>query len=154
MKYVLSTVIAALGLAGTSAADTHEHHRKAGPNGGRVIELEGGHAEMFVQPDRKIRVTMLDEAFKAITPGEQRVSAVAEAPAGKTRLAFGVENGAFISQTALPAGDGYQIVLQIRAGISAKPQNTRINYRTEICGECKRPEYACTCGTGGETHAH
>lgn len=137
------------------AVDSHDHQPAVGPNGGRVVEMEGGHAEFFVQPDRKVRVTILDGANKPTAPGEQKVTAIAEAPSGKEKLAFSISDGAFVSETALPEGDGYRVVLQIRAAADAKPENTRIDLHTEICGECKHPEYACTCTGGGhEGHGH
>ena len=51
-----------------------------------------------------------------------------------------------VSKTPLPEGDGYNVVVQIKAKPDAKPKNFRIKYDTGTCGECKRPQYACTCG--------
>ena len=153
MKHAILTLIAACSLTAAIAADSHDHKPAAGPNGGRVIEIEGGHAEFFVQPDKKIRVTLLDEKNKGVAPADQKVSAVAEAPTGKAKLSFAIADGAFVSEAAIPDGE-YRIVLQIRPNADAKPQNTRIDYNATICGECKHPEYACTCTGGGEAHAH
>jgi len=155
------TTLLALALLSTTAiqaADDHAHGKAvAGPNGGRVIEIEGGHAEFFVQPDRKVRVTLLTEDLKTMPPVEQTVSATAEAPAGKAKLAF-VKSGDFlVSETPLPEGNGYRVVLQIKATADAKPQNFRIDYNSVVCGECKLAEYACTCaghGGAGGGHAH
>jgi hypothetical protein len=143
MKHIILALLATCSIA--LAADTHDHKSVAGPNGGRIIDIESGHAEFFVQPDRKVRVTLLGEDGKAIAPAEQKISAVAEAPAGKTKLAFAIADGAFVSDAALPDGDNYRIVLQFRTTAEAKPQNTRIDYNTAICSECKQVEYACTC---------
>ncbi|OJV03230.1 MAG: hypothetical protein BGO12_15520 [Verrucomicrobia bacterium 61-8] len=49
-------------------------------------------------------------------------------------------------------GGGYRIVLQIRNTADVKPQNVRIEYHTEVCGECNRAEYACVCS--GDGHGH
>ena len=69
MKHLIPALVAALTLSIAIAADPHDHKAIVGPNGGRVIEIEGGHAEFFVQPDKKVRVTLLDEAGKAkLTP--------------------------------------------------------------------------------------
>ncbi len=96
--------------------------------------------------------------MKPVAPAEQVVKAVAEAPGrqGTDRLR---ENRceAFVSTTALPEGDGYRIVLQIKSTPEAKTKNFRIDYHTEICDGCKRAEYACTCsdhGAPGGGHAH
>lgn len=157
MKPILSALIAIASILSPAVAadDGHGHDKVVpGPNGGRVIEVEGGHAEFFVQPDKKARVTILDEEKKAVAPAEQKVTLVAEAPAGKTKLDFKVVDGAFVSDAALPEGNGYRLVLQIRANPEAKPQNTRIDYNMSICAECKHPEYACTCAAGGDAHGH
>jgi hypothetical protein len=153
MKHIILALIATCTLSVAIAADSHDHKPAAGPNGGRVIEIDGGHAEFFVQPDKKVRITILDEENKAVAPAEQKVSLIAETPTGKAKLAFAVADGAFVSDAAIPGGE-YRVVLQIRANADAKPQNTRIDYNPTICGECKHPEYACTCTGGGEAHAH
>ncbi len=150
--------LALLSVSFLHAADGHAHAKAvAGPNGGRVIETEGGHAEFFVQPDRKIRITLLTEDLKTMPPVEQSITATAEATAGKAKLAFVKSGEFFVSETPLPEGSGYRIVLQIKATSSAKPQNFRIDYNSAICGECKLAEYACTCeghGGAGGGHGH
>ena len=157
MKTILLTVCAlALSLFAATAADEHGHDKVIpGPKGGRIVDVEGGHAEFFVQEDKKVSVTLYNEEMKVLPPAEQIVTLNAEAPAGKTKLEFEKTAEAFVSSTALPDGDGYRVVLQIRASAEAKPQNFRIDYHTEVCGECKRAEYACICGEGEEKkHAH
>lgn len=159
MKHITALLTAAL-LATPllHAADGHDHGKAAaGPNGGRVVEIEGGHAEFFVQPDKKVRITLLSDDLKAQAAAEQVVTATAEAPAGKAKLAFTKSGEFFVSETALPEGDGYRVVLQIKASPEAKPQNFRIDYHAAVCGECKLAEYACTCaghGGGAGGHAH
>jgi len=74
------------------------------------------------------------------------VTAVAEPKSGKVKMEFERKGDTLISKTPLPEGDGYNVVVQIRAKPDAKPQNFRVKYDTGTCGECKRPEYACTCG--------
>ena len=143
----LQAILILLAIAATCAfsADEHDHKVIAGPKGGNVLETEPQHAEFFVQPDRKVSVTFYDEAMKPVAPGEQVVKVIAEVPSGKATLDFEKSGDAFVSKTALPEGDDYRIVLQIRQTADSKPQNFRIDYRTEICGDCKRPEYACVC---------
>jgi hypothetical protein len=53
--------------------------------------------------------------------------------------------GRFVSKTALPAGEPYRVVVQVRATPDAKPQNFRLDLNLALCGECQRAEYACTC---------
>ena len=51
-----------------------------------------------------------------------------------------------VSREPLPEGDGYNLVVQVRANAEAKPQNFRFAFLNHIClGECENPEYACTC---------
>ncbi len=147
MNTLLKTTLTLLAIASTSFAEEGHDHDKPmpGPKGGKVLETEPLHAEFFVQTDKKVSITFYDEGMKPIAPGEQAVKVIAEAPSGKATLDFEKTGGAFVSTTALPKGDGYRIVVQIRQTADAKPQNFRIDYHTEICGECKYPEYACVC---------
>ena len=160
MKHLIhSALILAATLCVAFAEEGHDHKAPiAGPLGGRVVEVDGGgHAEFFVQPDRKVTVAFYGEDMKPVAPAGQVVKAVAEAPAGKSQIAFEKTGEAFVSTTALPEGDGYRIVLQIKSTLDAKTKNFRIDYHTEICDGCKRAEYACTCsdhGAPGGGHAH
>jgi hypothetical protein len=117
-----------------------------GPKGGRLLENQPPRAEFFVEKDRTVTITFYDAALKPVAPAEQIVTAVAEAKSGKLKLEFEKKGGALVSTTPLPDGDGYNVVVQIRAAANARPQNFRIKYDSTTCRECKRPEYACTCG--------
>ncbi|HEY5953310.1 MAG TPA: hypothetical protein VIT18_03040 [Terrimicrobiaceae bacterium] len=143
----LQAILILLTIVATSAysADEHDHKVIPGPKGGKVLETDPLHAEFFVQPDRKVSVTFYDQAMKPVAPGEQVVKVIAEAPSGKTTLDFEKSGDALVSKTALPEGDDYRVVLQIRQTADGKPQNFRIDYSTETCSDCKRPEYACVC---------
>lgn len=159
MKTLLTALLALLVLTSAAiAADGHDHGKIIpGPKGGRIVEIEGGHAELLVQPDRKVAVIFYGDDMNAVNPAEQIVIVVAEAPAGKEKIEFEKTADQFVSRTALPEGDGYRIVLQIRGAEGAKAQNFRIDYHTETCGKCNRAEYACICaeesgGHGGHGH--
>jgi len=148
MKLIPSLTLLALSALPCVAAPegAHDHQHAAGPNGGRVLESKPLHAEFFVQPDRKIRLTFLDEALKPTAAGSQEAKAIAEAKTGKATLEFEKAGNVLVSKTALPEGDGYRIVVQIKNDPAAKPQNFRIDFLSHICGGCKLAEYACTCG--------
>jgi len=160
MKTLLTSALAIIVVVSTVfAADGHDHGKTIpGPKGGRVVEVEGGHAEFLVQSDRRVSVVFYGEDMKPVNAAEQIVTLVAEAPAGKEKLEFEKAADQFVSKTALPEGDGYRIVLQIRTTEGAKPQNFRIDYHAETCGKCNRAEYACICteesggGHGGHSH--
>ena len=155
MNTLLKTTLTLLAIASTSFAEEGHDHDKPmpGPKGGKVLETEPLHAEFFVQTDKKVSITFYDESMKPIAPGEQAVKVIAEAPSGKATLDFEKTGGAFVSTTALPNGDGYRIVVQIRPTADAKPQNFRIDYHDEMCGECKLAEYACVC-SDHKSHEH
>jgi hypothetical protein len=110
-----------------------------------MLETEPLYAEFFVQPDKKVSITFYDDGMKPITPTGQVVKVIAEAPSGKTTLDFEKTGDAFVSTATLPEKEGYRIVVQIKQAADAKPQNFRIDYHTETCGECKMAEYACIC---------
>ena len=155
MNNLLKATLALLAITSTTFAEKSRDHDKPipGPKGGRILEVESGHAEFFVQPDNKVSITFYDSEMKPAAPGEQVVKVIAEAPSGKATLDFEKAGDAFVSSSALPEGDGYRIVVQIKSTGEAKAQNFRVDYHTEVCGECKHPEYACTC-PDHEGHKH
>lgn len=116
-----------------------------GPKGGRLLEADGQRAEFFVNPDRRVEITYYDAALNAIGPGDQAVTVTAEPKSGRTKVDLEKTATGYVSKTALPEGDPYRVVVQLRAKPDAKPQNFRIDFNLETCGECKRAEYACTC---------
>jgi hypothetical protein len=147
MNTLLKATLTLLAITSTTFAEKGHDHDKPipGPKGGRILEVEGGHAEFFVQPDKKVSISFYDSEMKPAAPGDQVVKVVAEGPSGKATLDFERAGDAFVSSSALPEGDGYRIVVQIKSTAEAKAQNFRVDYHTEVCGECKHPEYACTC---------
>ncbi len=126
-----------------------------GPKGGKIVTTEAPHVELFVAPNRTVVVSFYDNNLKPVAPAAQVVSAVAEAKSGKVTLAFAAKDGALVSSGPLPEGDGYRIVLQVKDNAQARPKNYRIEFHDEVCGECKRAEYSCTCDdAGGGKHKH
>lgn len=155
MKQLIKLTLGLILLAtSANAADGHGHDKIIpGPKGGKIVEVGDGHLEFFVQPDKKVSVTFYDKDLKVAPVGDQTVSAVAEAPAGKAKLAFEKTGDSLVSSSPLPEGDGYRVVLQVRANADSKPQNIRIEYHAEVCEKCKRADYACTC-EGDDGHGH
>jgi len=121
-----------------------------GPKGGKIVTSEAPHVEFFVQPDRTVLVSFYDKDLKPVAPAGQVVTATAEAKSGKANFTFAVKDGALVSSAPLPKGDGYRVVVQVRDSAQAKPKNYRIEFHDEVCGECKRAEYACICEDHGE----
>ena len=157
MKKIIHSAIALVLIASGAYAEEGHGHDKVipGPKGGKVVEVEGGHAEFLIQPDKKVSVTFYGEDMKPTAPADQKVAVIAEAPGGKAKLEFEKTGEAFVSTSALPDGDGYRLVLQIRGTTDAKMQNVRIDYHMEQCPECKKAEYACVCtGKKDDGHGH
>lgn len=142
-----SLVIAAVALCSAVSLVAAEKI-EGGPKGGRLLEADGQKAEFFVTKDRKVEITFYDAALKAVAPGEQVVAVTAEPKSGRANVNLEKTATGFISTTALPAGDPYRVVVQMRAKPDAKPQNFRVDLNLATCGECKRTEYACTCPGG------
>ena len=118
---------------------------KAGPRHGRILELEGVNAEFFVEKDRTISIAFYNAAGKQQPAAAQVIIATAEAPGAKTKLEFEKKGDLLVSKAPLPAGEGYQVVVQAKTTADAKPKNFRIKLETHECKKCHNPEYACIC---------
>ncbi|MEO7413821.1 MAG: hypothetical protein ABIZ81_10725 [Opitutaceae bacterium] len=121
----------------------------AGPKGGKILTAAAPHAEFFVEKNRTVTITFYDANLKPVAPAGQVITGVAEAKTGKVGLEFATKGGALVSNIPLPAGDDYQVVLQVRDTASARPKIYRVQFDAAICGECKRAEYACICHEHG-----
>ena len=152
MKQTRNLAIALLAFAASAVALFAKP--LAGPQGGRILTSDAPHAEFFVEKDRSVVVTFYDKALKPVAPSGQVVTAIAEAKSGKVNLTFAERNGSYVSTGKLPDGDDYNVVVQIRENASARPKNYRVLFHDEICAECKRAEYACTCDDAGKEHDH
>ncbi|HEY0908251.1 MAG TPA: hypothetical protein VGD88_10790 [Opitutaceae bacterium] len=153
MKTIRNLILTSFALLATAAALAAKPI--SGPKGGKIVTTEAPHVEFFVEKDRTVTVSFYDKDLKPVAPAAQVVSAVAEAKTGKVNLAFAAKDGALVSSAPLPEGDGYRIVVQVRDTAQAKPRNYRVEFHDEVCGECKRAEYACVCDdAGGDKHDH
>lgn len=142
MKTLLH-LVTLIALATTSAfADAKV---KAGPRKGLILDLGGKQAEFLVEKDRSISIAVYNAAMKAQPATTEVITATAEAPTGKTKIAFEVKDGKLVSTTKLPEGEGYQVVVQAKSTPDAKTKNFRIKLQLYICKGCGNAEYACTC---------
>lgn len=116
-----------------------------GPHGGRLLAAEPLRAEFFVTPERHVEITFYDANLKPAAPGAQTLAVTAEPASGRVKLELEKTASGFVSKQALPDGEPYRVVVQVRANPEAKPQNFRIDLNLGNCGECHRAEYACTC---------
>jgi len=147
MKTIRNLILTSFALLATAVAFAAKPI--PGPKGGKIVTTEAPHVEFFVEKDRSVTVSFYDKDLKAVAPSGQVVSAIAEAKTGKVNLTFAAKDGALVSSAPLPEGDGYRVVLQVRDSAQAKPKNYRVEFHDEVCGECKRAEYACVCDDAG-----
>lgn len=152
LKIVVLPILAALALSlPASAAEQkpaadHDHEKKeAGPNGGRLITSLQPHAEFFVTADRKVQITFLDEDDKPVVPAGQIVTVTAGERSAPTKLTFTKSGNVLISDVALPAGNDFPTVVQIKASPDAQTVTEKFNLNLSTCPECKNAEYACIC---------
>ena len=117
-----------------------------GPKGGRLLENVAPRAEFFVEKDHTVTITFYDANLKPVPVADQSVSVIADAKDGKAKLEFEKKGDVLVSKGKLPEGDGYNLEVQLKPTPEAKPENFRIKFDEKICNECKRAEYACTCG--------
>lgn len=141
----LLTIVTALcaGLLTLNAADKKP---PGGPKGGRLLEKTEPKAEFYVEKDHTVTITFYDAALKPVSVAAQTVTVNADAKDGKAKLEFEKKGDVLVSKTRLPEGDGYNLVVQFKQTAAARPQNFRFKLDLHTCGECKRAEYACTCG--------
>lgn len=132
--------------------EQHDHGKPkaakplAGPKGGKLLDNTAPRAEFLIGADRRVTVTFYDAQLKPVPASGQVVAVSAEPKAGKVALTMEAKDGAFVSQEPLPAGDGYNLIVQVKATAAATPQNFRLTLDLSDCGGCQLKEYACICG--------
>ncbi len=117
----------------------------AGPKGGKLLDNSAPRAEFLIGADRRVTVGFYDAQLKPVPASGQVIAVTAEPKSGKVALTMEAKDGAFVSKEALPDGDGYKLIVQVKATAEAAPQNFRLVLDLHECGGCKLKEYACTC---------
>lgn len=146
LKLIILPILVALASVNPAAAADHSHEKKeAGPNGGRLLKAIDPHAEFFVTADRKVQITFLDENDKPVAPGGQIVTVTAGDRTAPTQLTFTKSGNVLVSDVALPAGNDFPTVVQIKLSPDAKTVTEKFNLNMSTCPECKHGEYACIC---------
>ena len=151
IKSLVLSIVTVLALALPSSATDKGHahdgaKKTAGPNGGLILTKVEPHAEFFVTAERKVQITFLGNDGKAIAPAAQIVTVTAGDRAAPTKLTFAKSGEVLVSNAALPAGNDFPAVVQIKATPDAKVVNEKFNVNLSKCGGCGYAEYACTCG--------
>jgi len=143
MKKQLLTLLSSFVL--TAAAFAHSEV-ELGPNGGRILELskdQSMHGEVTVKGG-KFQIAVLDKDMKPVALEAQELTAVSGDRAKPEKLPVEKTNGKFIVPTVK---EGEWIIFQYRETAKARPITARLQYETNPCGECKKPEWLCVCGT-------
>ena len=142
-------------------ADEKDHHddhhgeeleRIVAPNGGRVIYSVEPHLEFYLQDDRTVKITFLDDEGNAVAPGNQSISLIGGDRANPTQLSFAQSGSSLVSNKALPEGANLPIILNIKAAPSSKTVREKFNLNLSDCPTCDYKEYACTCDHDEDDH--
>jgi len=141
-KLVISVIALSAGLLASQAADKRH---LAGPRGGRLLEKTVPQAEFFLEKDHSVTIAVYDAALKPVPVADQVVTVIADRKGEKQKIEFEKKGDLLVSRGNLPEGEGYNLVVQFKEKLNAKPQNFRFKLDTHICQTCKRAEYACIC---------
>lgn len=129
--------------------------RKAGPSGGRVLHKVEPHLEFFVTQDRKVQVTALNDSLKPIPFESQVIKITGGVRTNPISMNLVKQGNVMISDSAIPAGDDFPLVVQVKANSEAKSVYEKFTLNMSKCPTCIYLEYACTCDHGhGENDDH
>jgi hypothetical protein len=142
MKAKLTTLILTLT---TGLAFAHSEN-EIGPNGGRILEFsknQSMHGEVTVK-EGKFHVAVLDKEMKPVKIEKQSLTATGGTREKPEKLVVEKDATGFI----VPLVKEKQwLILQYRETSDAKPITARFEYETKPCGQCKKPEWLCACGS-------
>ncbi|MGB0372375.1 MAG: hypothetical protein ACPGN3_13660 [Opitutales bacterium] len=147
---LLSMMIPSVILAGPGhdhESGEHGHPlRKAGPNGGVIIEKVTPHIEFYVQEDRHVRLTFLsDQETPAPRDSKFMASMVGGDRQNPMKIAFETKGETLVSTQALPEENNLPFVLTLKPDADTTHYH-RIQIDMSHCSGCDLNEYACTCG--------
>ena len=134
-----------------ASAFSHDGHDHAAakikaPHGGRVMTAMEPHAEFFLTPERKVQITFLDDQGGIVAPAGQQVTVITGERLSPVKLSFKPSGRGLLSEEAIPVGNGFPTVVQIRTTPDAKTATEKFYLDLAVCSSCGLSEYACTCG--------
>lgn len=151
----MNRIVTLLGIAGillvapsiALAESGHDHaaEHAGGPKGGRLLENTKPQAEFFVEKDKTVSITFYDKSMKPVAASDQSATLTVDTNGNKSKLEFEKKGDILVTTGALTEGDSHNVVLQLKQTAEAKPTNFRFTLDGNVCGECKRAEYACIC---------
>lgn len=142
MKTKLTTLLLTLAAASAFAHGDIE----IGPNGGRILEFsknETMHGELTVK-DGKFHIAVLNKDMKPVKMDKQSLTATGGTREKPEKLAVEKDDKGFIVPLVK---EGQWLILQYKETPSAKSVTARLEYDTKTCGECKKVEWLCDCGS-------
>ncbi len=115
-----------------------------GPNKGRILEFSANetlHGEVTPK-DGKLHIALLDKDLKPVEVADQSITATAGTRQKPVKLDVAKDDKGF----TLPAPEsGQWLIIQFREGPDSKPVTARFEFDATVCGECKSPEWLCSC---------
>ncbi len=140
----MKTKAIALILALTAGFAAGHGKVELGPSKGRILEFstnESMHGEVTAK-DGKLHIAVLDKDMKPVKVGAQALTATAGTREKPEKLEVTKDDSGF---TVPAPKDGEWLILQYKESASAKPITARSHYETSVCGECRNPEWLCSC---------
>ena len=133
--------------AATAALCTATAHEKKipGPHGGRLLTSVSPHVEFLVTADRRVQLTVVDDAGEPVAPATQSVTVVTGSRSAPTTLTFSRQGDVLVSNAPLPEGRIVPTIVRLKPAPDAAEVIERFNVNLATCPECKHAEYACIC---------
>ncbi len=135
----------------------HDHgdHAKVinAPNGGRILKQVEPHAEFFITKDRKVQITFLNDAGKAVENGAT-LKAVGGKLAAPTKFTFVKTKHGLLSEQKLPEGMMVPMMLMFKDAEGKAAPRIKFNVDMSKCPTCDFLEYGCTCDHSGDHKGH
>lgn len=134
--------------AGPGHAHGHTHAAKiTGPNKGRILTELEPHAELFVTTERRVRLTFVDDSGKPVSvPANFSAKLITGERSAPVTLNFAADGDTLLSTAPLPEGQNLPVIVRAKPDAAAETVTIRFQLNLAQCGECDRPEYACSCG--------
>lgn len=100
--------------------------------------------------DKKVEIRFVNDNKKIVAPATQVISVTLGERAKPTKLTFTKDGDRLVSDKAVPAGNDYPTVVEIKTDAKAKAVNEKIDLNMDKCPTCSNLEHACTCGHGSD----
>lgn len=145
----MKTKLTALLLALTATFAFGHADIELGPNGGRILELskdETMHGEVTVK-DGKFHIALFDKEMKPVALADQTLTVTGGDRNKPEKLTVEKQGEQFVAPAVKP---GQWVIFQYRENPKAKAITARFEYDTKACGECKKEEWLCACGSKDE----